>query len=226
MPERRRPHPSSPHRAPRSAALGRARSTRRRRVPTTGFATIHVAAIALNTTPIWLGSKPRSRNNNARKGERAATQTPISAKSARTDVPARIAGFMRPSGQPGNEPRGVLSVYLAQHRVWELRVPRSPIVPAVGSARARTGSARRRFRGSGNGSRTPRRSVGRSSVPKHTRSGCSSISRRVARGCRPSSAIRAAMSMLKFGYAVSIRETHERSSAKQPTCAPMNVVRG
>ncbi len=74
-----------------------------------------------------------------------------------------------PSRQPGNEPRGVPTVYLAQHRVWELELPRSPIVPAVGSARPRTGSARRRFRGSGSGSRTPRRSVGRSSVPKHTR---------------------------------------------------------
>ena len=181
-------------------------------VPPHGFATIHVPAIAPNTTPIWLGSKPRSRNNNARKGEKAATEIPISAKSARTDIPARISRVIRTSRQPGNEPRGVLAVYLAQLRVRELE-PEIAHRPCGGIASAEYGKCSSAVSRKRKWIAYSSALGGKTSVPKHTRSGCSSSSRRVARGCRPSSAIRAAMSTLKFGYVVSIRETHERSSA-------------
>ena len=56
--------------------------------------------------------------------------------------------------------------------------------------------------------------------------GCRRNRPRAALGCRPSSAIRAAMSAYRFGYASSIRETHARSSAQHATWAPMKVVAG
>ena len=49
---------------------------------------------------------------------------------------------------------------------------------------------------------------------------------RAVYGWRPSSPIRAARSTWKFGARSRIRDTRARSSAAQPTWAPMNVVRG
>ncbi|WP_241684524.1 hypothetical protein [Actinomadura sp. J1-007] len=68
--------------------------------------------------------------------------------------------------------------------------------------------------------------TGNASVPNSTRSRWRVSSAAVSRGRRPSSASRPAMSTWKLACSSSIRPTQPRSSALQPTCAPMNVVPG